>query len=251
MPNSDSSASPLPFQPADSSSSSSVSDSVIDSIYDSSSMIVGSIPRIITDAEQFIWFSKPSIGWVWMHFGEIDIPSVSYMTDPLYDSMNMMAGAFASGSGSISIDHEGDITEISVKAVNDVLSGDCFRISIETGCGERELSNIVSVDAMLVSIYGLVTSLSDNLDEWADWNVSDRDEAISDYLDVARHMIDSAYGLLAAREDSGEYDGESGNARYAYVLNAIDTTSDLLNLISLQSKTCRSELGSSEVKANE
>lgn len=211
-------------------------DEAVGGIYDMSDMTVPMIPRIFTPDNQFFEFNEPNSGWCHMHIGSIDIPTVSYLTDPLFDAMEMLENVFNHDDGSMQIDHEGDTTEIEMSGISDSMSGRSVKIKITTGCGEREIMNIVTYDAVLVSIYGLIASLADNLAAWSEWSMPDTDDDKADatdgYMDAAKRMIDAASKQLDIQSDNGEYDSESGKHRYEYVKGAIDMSHELLASIS-------------------
>lgn len=213
---------------------------LLSGIYDLSDETIPEIIRIFTPDSQFIEFGEPNSGWCHMRIGSIGIPSVSYLTDPLFDAMEMIANLFNHGDGTLQIDHEGDTTEISMSGITDSLIGRSVKVKIATGYGERSLTNIVSYDAIFVSIYGLVASLSDNLADWAEWGSpdtdDDRQDAIDAYVDAAKRMIAAASNLLDKRRDDNEYDDETGGARYEYVKNVVDVSSQLIDMIEKQQK---------------
>lgn len=206
-------------------------------LYGDGRQIVTDIPRILTTEHPFVELRDLRCGWCDMRFGEIKIPSVSYITDPLYDAMSMFIDFFVDGHGEMTVDHEGDLTDIAIDAVDYELYGLAAKISIASHCGVRSVSDTVRYDAAVVSAYGLVASLIDNLDGWGDWSYcetdSERRDAIRMYVEKAREMLDSARTAIESDMENGTYDGDTGKSALSYVTGSIDTARGIIDSISI------------------
>lgn len=206
-------------------------------IYGDDKQTVTDIPRTLTAEHPFVELRDLWYGWCDMRFGEIEIPSVSYITDPLYDAMSMFIDFFGGGHGEMTVDHEGDMTDIAIDTVDDELYGLEAKISITTCCGIRSISDTVSYCAAVVSAYGLVASFIDNLDGWGDWSYcetdSERRDAIRMYVEKAREMLDSARTAIESDMENGTYDGDAGKSALSYVTGSIDTARGIIDSISI------------------
>lgn len=206
-------------------------------LYGDGRQIVTDIPRILTAEHPFVELRDLRYGWCDMRFGEIKIPSVSYITDPLYDTMSMFIDFFGDGHGEMTVDHEGDLTDIAIDAVDYEVYGLAAKISIASHCGVRSVSDTVRYDAAVVSAYGLVSSLIDNLDGWADWSYceteDERRDAIREYVEKAGDMISSARTAIGRCEGSGMYDGDIGKSAMEYINGSIDTAEEIIDSISI------------------
>lgn len=202
-------------------------------IYGNGRQIVADIPRILTAEHPFVELHDLRYGWCDMRFGTIEIPSISYITDPLYDAMSMFSDFFSDGHGEMSVDHEGDITDIAIDAIDDEVYGLMARISISTNCGIRSVSDTVSYCAAVVSAYGLVASLIDNLDGWGDWSYceteSERRDAIHMYVGQARDMLDSARTAIESCMKNDMFE----ESVLSYVNGSIDTAKGIIDSISI------------------
>lgn len=206
-------------------------------LYGDGRQIVTDIPRILTAEHPFVELRDLRYGWCDMRFGEIKIPSVSYITDPLYDAMSMFIDLFVDGHGEMTVDHEGDLTDIAIDAVDYEVYGLAAKISIASHCGVRSVSDTVRYDAAAVSAYGLVSSLIDNLDGWGDWSYceteGERRDAIREYVEKACEMLGSAREAIARCAAKGIYDGDTGKAAMEYVTGSIDTACGIIDSISI------------------
>lgn len=206
-------------------------------LYGDDRQIVTDIPRILTAEHPFVELCDLRYGWCDMRFGEIEIPSVSYITDPLYDAMSMFIDFFGDGHGEMTVDHEGDLTDIAIDTVDDELHRLEAKISITTCCGIRSVVDTVRYDVSIVSVYGLVASLIDNLDGWGDWSYceteGERRDAIREYVEKAREMLGSAREAIARCTAKGIYDGDTGKAAMEYVTGSIDTACGIIDSISI------------------
>ena len=206
-------------------------------LYGDDRQIVTDIPRILTAEHPFVELSNLRYGWCDMHFGEIKIPSVSYITDPLYDAMSMFSDFFGDGHGEMTVDHEGDMTDIAIDAVDDDVYGLAAKISISTCCGIRSVSDTVSYGAAVVSAYGLVASLIDDLDGWGGWSYceteSEHRDAIRMYAEKAREMLDSARAAIESGMENGMFDGDTVKSALSYVTGSIDTARGIIDSISI------------------
>ena len=119
-------------------------------LYGDGRQIVTDIPRILTAEHPFVELRDLRYGWCDMCFGEIKIPSVSYITDPLYDAMSMFIDFFGDGHGEMTVDHEGDLTDIAIDTVDDELHCLEAKISITTCCGIRSVVDTVRYDGKLL-----------------------------------------------------------------------------------------------------
>ena len=99
------------------------------------------------------------------------------------------------------------------------------------------LRDSVSYCAAVVSAYGLVASLIDNLDGWDDWSYcetdSERRDAIRMYVKKAREMLDSARTAIESDMENGTYDGDTGKSALSYVTGSIDTARGIIDSISI------------------
>lgn len=206
-------------------------------LYGDGRQIVTDIPRILTAEHPFVELRDLRYGWCDMRFGEIKIPSVSYITDPLYDAMSMFIDFFGDGHGEMTVDHEGDMTDIAIDTVDDELHGLEAKISITTCCGIRSISDTVSYCAAVVSAYGLVASLIDNLDGWGDWSYceteGERRDAIREYVEKAGDMISSARTAIGRCDGSGMYDGDIEKSAMKYINGSIGTAQGIIDSISI------------------
>lgn len=206
-------------------------------LYGDGRQIVTDIPRILTVEYPFVELRDLRYGWCDMRFGKIKIPSVSYITDPLYDAMSMFIDFFVDGHGEMTVDHEGDLTDIAIDAVDYEVYGLAAKISIASHCGVRSVSDTVRYDAAVVSTYGLVSSLIDNLDGWGNWSYCEtereRRDAIREYVEKAREMLGSARAAIVKCDGKGMYDGDTGKAAMEYVTGSIDTACRIIDSISI------------------
>lgn len=206
-------------------------------IYGNDKQTVTDIPRTLTAEHPFVELRDLWYGWCDMRFGDIEIPSVSYITDPLYDAMSMFIDFFGDGHGEMTVDHEGDLTDIAIDTVDDDVYGLAAKISISTCCGIRSVSDTVSYCAAVVSAYGLVTSLIDNLDGWGNWSYcetdSERRDAIRMYVEKVREMLDSARTAIESGMKNGMFDGDTGELALSYVNGSIDTARKIIDSISI------------------
>lgn len=206
-------------------------------LYGNDKQTVTDIPRTLTAEHPFVELRDLRYGWCDMRFGDIEIPSVSYITDPLYDAMSMFIDFFGDGHGEMTVDHEGDLTDIAIDAVDDDVYGLAAKISISTCCGIRSVSDTVSYCAAVVSAYGLVTSLIDNLDGWGDWSYcetdSERRDAIRMYVEKVCEMLDSARTAIESGMKNGMFDGDTGESALSYVNGSIDTARKIIDSISI------------------
>lgn len=206
-------------------------------LYGDGRQIVTDIPRILTAEHPFVELCDLRYGWCDMRFGKIKIPSISYITDPLYDAMSMFIDFFGGGHGGMTVDHEGDLTDIAIDAVDYEVYGLAAKISIASHCDVRSVSDTVRYDAAVVSTYGLVASLIDNLDGWSDWSYceteSERRDAIREYVEKAREMLGSARAAIVKCDGNGMYDGDTGKAAMKYVTGSIDTAKGTIDSISI------------------
>lgn len=206
-------------------------------IYGDDKQTVTDIPRILTAEHPFVELRELRYGWCDMRFGEIKIPSVSYITDPLYDAMSMFIDLFVDGHGEMTVDHEGDLTDIAIDAVDYEVYGLAAKISIASHCGVRSVSDTVRYDAAVVSAYGLVSSLIDNLDGWGNWSYceteGERRDAIRMYVEKAREMLDLARTAIESDMENGTYDGDTGKSALSYVTGSIDTARKIIDSISI------------------
>lgn len=206
-------------------------------LYGDDRQIVTDIPRILTAEHSFVELRDLRYGWCDMRFGGIEIPSVSYITDPLYDAMSMFIDFFGDGHGEMTVDHEGDLTDIAIDTVDDELYGLKAKISVTTYCGIRSVVDTVRYDAAIVSAYGLVASLIDDLDGWGGWSYCETESELRDairmYVEKAREMLSSAREAMARCAAKGMYDGDTGKATMEYVTGSIDTACGIIDSISI------------------
>lgn len=202
-------------------------------LYGDGMQIVTDIPRILTAEHPFVELRELRYGWCDMRFGEIKIPSVSYITDPLYDAMSMFIDLFVDGHGEMTVDHEGDLTDIAIDAVDYEVYGLAAKISIASHCGVRSVSDTVRYDAAVVSAYGLVSSLIDNLDGWGDWSYceteNERHDAIREYVEKAGDMLESARTAIESCMKNDMFE----ESVLSYVNGSIDTAKGIIDSISI------------------
>lgn len=204
-----------------------------EAIYGNGRQIVTDIPRILTAEYPFVELHDLRYGWCDMRFGTIKIPSISYITDPLYDAISMFSDFFSDGHGEMSVDHEGDITDIAIDAVDDEVYGLMARISISTHCGIRSVSDTANYCAAVVSAYGLVASLIDDIDGWSNWSYceteSERRDAIRMYVEKARDMLDLARTAIESCMENDMFE----ESVLSYVNGSIDTAKGIIDSISI------------------
>lgn len=204
-----------------------------EAIYGNDRQIVPDIPHILTAEYPFVELHDLRYGWCDMRFGTIEIPSISYITDPLYDAMSMFSDFFSDGHGEMSVDHEGDLTDIAIDAVDDEVYGLMARISISTHCSIRSVSDTVNYCAAVVSAYGLVASLIDDIDGWGNWSYceteSERRDAIRMYVEKARDMLASARAAIESCMENDMFE----ESVMSYVNGSIDTAKGIIDSISI------------------
>lgn len=91
----------------------------------------------------------------------------------------------------------------------------------------------MSYCAAVVSAYGLVASLIDNLDGWGDWSYceteSERRDAIRMYVDEACDMLDSARTAIESCMKNDMFE----ESVLSYVNGSIDTACGIIDSISI------------------
>lgn len=151
--------------------------------------------------------------------------------------MSMFSDFFGDGHGEMTVDHEGDMTDIAIDAVDDDVYGLAAKISISTCCGIRSVSDTVSYGAAVVSAYGLVASLIDDLDGWGGWSYceteSEHHDAIRMYAEKVREMLDSARAAIESGMENGMFDGDTVKSALSYVTGSIDTARGIIDSISI------------------